>query len=157
MSGKIENYLDKVIQIFRKNKRKFLVLILIFLLYIFVVVTYKVLSKIPKTPPPPKQYSYLDLIQFIGGYRTYQQDFEVEKIFFTRKALEFTLNVKFKPKTVLVVKKLAMDIVLGLIGEYPELESISVSVSSGSEKQGLVVYGRAVFSKDDNRILWKIR
>lgn len=157
MNSEIKLIIDYFKNLVIRNKRKVLIVVLVFFLYVFVAVTFKVMSMIPKPKPMPRQYSNLDLVQFIKGYRTYQQDFEVEKIFFTDKALEFTLNIKFNPKNQIVIKKLTMDIMLGINAEYPELDSVSIDAVNGINPDAIIMYGRAVYSKDDKQINWKMR
>ncbi|MFH2137214.1 MAG: hypothetical protein ABII88_01730 [Candidatus Omnitrophota bacterium] len=111
----------------------------------------------PKPEIGPQQHSYLYLMEFISGYRTEQRDFEIKNIRFGEKFLIFTLDLKFRPRTELEVKMLAMDMVLGLSEEYPELESINIDASRDSGEGSLLTYGSAVYSGEDKSISWKFR
>lgn len=156
MNGKINFSLDKIKKVILKNRKKLLIVALIFFLYIFVVLVFKVSLPIPGMPKPQIQYSCLNLRQFINGYRSAQQDFDIEKLVFTEKSISLSLNVKFIPKTDFSVRKLAMDIIRGLREEYPKLEFLSIEVIRKAHPGVATVYGQAVFSQDDNQITWKI-
>ena len=150
----IEVSLLKIKDAILKNRKAFLVIVLVGFLYFFAVFIFKVSITIPEQPPAPKQHSQLYLMEFIGGYRDYQQDFDIEDLRFGEKFLSFTLNIKFQTKTVYIIKKLAIDMLLGLTNEYPELESINVKVVRDSGKNSRSVYGRAVYGKDSG-IRWE--
>ncbi len=157
MNGKINLLLNKFKNLLLRNKKTVIAITLVIFLYFFVLIIFKVSSAVPKKPPAQKKYSYLSLEEFIGGYRTYQEDFEVEKIRFGEKFLSFTLKVKSKAKTELVIRKLAIDIILGLRDEYPELNSIDIEVLRDSGAGSVVVYGRAIYASDNDRISWQFR
>lgn len=155
--------LDKVIQgltakgkdFVIRNKRKIFLFAIITFLYFFAVVIYQVSSQLPQTEKEKKQISELYLLEYINGWRDYQQNFYVEDMRFGEKFLTFTLNTRFKAKSIIIVKKLAIDMALGLKEEYPELETISILVVKDSGTEAKIVYGRAVLSGLDERVIWK--
>ncbi|MBU4304653.1 MAG: hypothetical protein KJ893_03360 [Candidatus Omnitrophica bacterium] len=150
----IEVSLLKIKDLALKNRKAVLVIVLVGFLYFFAVLIFKVSMSIPKQPPASKQHSQLYLMEFIGGYRDYQQDFDIEGLRFGEKFLSFTVNIKFQTKTVYIIKKLAIDMVLGLANEYPELESINIKVVRETGKNSRTVYGRAVYVRDGG-IRWE--
>jgi hypothetical protein len=143
---KIRNFLIK-------EQRKFLIILLVFFLYFFVVVIYHVSSKPLVKKKASKQISQLYLMEFISGWRDYQQNFDVEDLRFGEKFLSFTINLKLKTKSILIVKKLAMEMILGLEDEYPELESIKIRVICYQDLDK-IVYGTAVYSRDMDEVAW---
>ncbi len=155
--------LDKVIRglsekgkdFFIKNKRKVFIFAIVTFLYFFVVVIYHVCSQMPQVQQKKEQISELCLLEYINGWRDYQQNFDVEDMKFGEKFLSFTLNLHFKAKSILIVKKLAIDMALGLKGEYPELETISILVVKDSGTDSKTVYGRAVLSGIEEKLIWK--
>jgi len=137
-----------------KNVKKIFILGIVVFLYIFVVVTFKSSSRSPNENPPPEQYSYLYLIEYINGWRDAQHDFEIQDLRFGKKFLSYTLNLNYSAKSILLVKRLAVDMVVGLKKEYPELETISIKVIRDTG-DNLTVYGRAVYSGREDEISWK--
>jgi len=162
-NNKDEFLWDKVIQgliskgkdFFIKNKRKVFLFAIITFLYFFVVVIYQVSSQMPPEPEQKKQISELYLLEYINGWRDYQQNFDIEDMQFGGKFLTLTLNTRFKTKSIIIVKKLAIDMALGLKEEYPELETISILVVKGSGFESKTIYGRAVLSGDNDNVVWK--
>ena len=155
--------LDKVIQglsekgksFILKNKRKIFLFAIVTFLYFFVVVIYQVSSQMPQVEEQKKKVSELYLLEYINGWRDYQQNFDVEDMKFGEKFIAFTLNTRFKAKSIINVKKLAIDMVLGLKEEYPELETISILVVKDSGTESKIVYGRAVLSGAEGNVSWK--
>ncbi|MCG2711546.1 MAG: hypothetical protein L6416_04380 [Candidatus Omnitrophica bacterium] len=155
--------LEKVIQglsvkgkdFFLRNKRKVFIFAIVVFLYFFVIVIYQVCSQLPQAHEEKEQISELYLLEYINGWRDYQQNFDVEDMQFGEKFLFFTLNIRFQAKSILIVKKLAIDMALGLKEEYPELETISIMVVKDSGTESKTVYGRAVLSGVENRVAWK--
>jgi len=162
MSGQTNFPWDKVIAgltekakaFFVKNRRVCIIVFLIACLFSFAIITYSVTPKTPEQVPAPEKYSNLYLQDFIAGYRDYQQDFDVEDIYFGENFLNFTVNIKFRSKNVLMVKKLGVDMVLGLLEEYPELESISVKMIRDTGSGPTAVYGKAMYAGDENEVSW---
>ncbi|MFH1061320.1 MAG: hypothetical protein V1747_00335 [Candidatus Omnitrophota bacterium] len=136
-----------------KEQRKFLIILIVFFLYFFVVVMYQVSSKVPVKQAAPKQISQLCLLEFINGWRDYQQNFDIKDMRFGEKFLSFTINLKLKTKSILIVKKLAMEMILGLEEEYPELESINIRVICYQDLDK-IVYGTAVYNRDMDEVTW---
>ncbi|MBU1045163.1 MAG: hypothetical protein KJ915_12290 [Candidatus Omnitrophica bacterium] len=136
-----------------KEQRKFLIVLLVIFLYFFVVVIYQVSSKAPVKPEEKKPISQLYLLEFINGWRDYQQNFDVEDLRFGEKFLSFTINLKLKTKSILIVKKLGMDMILGLEQEYPELEDINIKVICFRDLDK-IVYGTAVYNRDIDEVSW---
>jgi hypothetical protein len=163
MSGKtdfsIRVFVDALLEKGRafvlKNRRTVFVVTLVAFLYVLVVVTFKVSLQAPKPVPAPEQHSQLHLLEFINAYRDYQRDFDVEKVLFGEKFLSFTLNVKFRTSSVVVIKKLATDMALGLAAEYPELDLITIDVIQDLDNGSKSIYGHAVYSKDDVTVVWR--
>lgn len=163
MSGKTNFSLSKIVEglgqraknFFNKSKRKVFIVVFIGFLYLFIVIVYKTSAPEPTRPSDSKKYSNLYLMEFIGGYRDYQQDFEIKHIRFGEKFLNFTIDIKFKAKSNYIIKKLIADIILGLIEEYPELESVLIEVIKESSGGSIVVYGRAIYSREDKDIRWE--
>lgn len=155
--------LDKVIQglsskgkdFLLKNKRRVLLFAIITFLYFFVVVTYHVSSQIPQEQEAKKKISELYLLEYLNGWRDYQQNFDIQDLKFGEKFISFTLNTRFKAKSIIIVKKLAIDMALGLKEEYPELETVSVLVIKDSGSESRTIYGRAILSGDEGEITWK--
>ncbi len=155
--------LDKVIRgltvkgkdFFIRNKRKVFIFAIVTFLYFFVVVIYQISSEMPQLKEKKERISELYLLEYINGWRDYQQNFDVEDMKFGEKFLFFTLNIRFKAKSILIVKKLAIDMALGLKEEYPELETISIMVVKDSGTESKTVYGRAVLSGVDAEVAWK--
>lgn len=164
MNGKPKTSLSVIIQglgvkarnFLLKEQRKFLIILLIFFLYFFVVVMYHISSKTPAKQAAPRQISQLYLLEFISGWRDYQQDFDIEDVRFGEKFLSFTLNLKLKTKSILIVKKLAMEMILGLEAEYPELESIKIRVICYRDLEQ-IVYGTAVYNRDMDAVAWEYK
>ncbi len=149
----INGLLDKLKDFVLKEQRKFLIILLIGFLYFFVVVMYQVASKEPIKTEAPKKISQLYLTQFINGWRDYQQNFDVEKLRFGEKFLSFTINLKLKTKSILIVKKLAIEMILGLEQEYPELEDIDIRIICFRDLEK-IVYGTAVYNRDIDKVSW---
>lgn len=150
----LEALAEKGSNFLSKNIRKIFILAIVFFLYVFVVVIFKSSSQRADDKPMPKQYSYLYLMEYINGWRDAQQDFEIEDLRFGEKFLSYTVNLNYQAKSVLLVKRLAVDMVVGLKKEYPELETISVKVIRNTGEK-LTIYGRAVYSGSDDEISWK--
>jgi len=158
MSGEIKLLIEKIKDLIPRYREKFLIVIVVIFLYFFVVIVFKSSSVTPRTQPPaPKQHSRLHLLEFINGYRSLQYDFEVEKIRFGEKFLTFTLNLKSKPKSQIMIKRMTIDMVVALTAEYPDLESIWVEATHASSQGAVTIYGRAVFSSQDNQVSWEFR
>ncbi|MFH1458896.1 MAG: hypothetical protein ABIG64_00795 [Candidatus Omnitrophota bacterium] len=165
MNGKnnfsIVKIVDIIINIAKKiigqNYKAILILSLVVILYFFAAVTFKDSLKNPPRSSPSLQHSNLYLIEFINAFREVQQDFVAEDIIFGEKFLNFTLNIKFRTKSIIIVKKLAIDMILGLIEEYPELESIEVKVIKNWGDDTAVIYGTAKYSGNENDIVWDYR
>ena len=104
----VKGLLKKGKMVFLKNKRKFIIFFLITMLYFFAVVVYQTSMKKPKYENTKKPLSELYLIEFINGWRDYQQNFDVEDLQFGKNFLTFTLNLRFKAKSIFIVKKLAV-------------------------------------------------
>ncbi len=155
--------LDKVVQgllekgkIFLiKNKRKIFIFAIVVFLYFFAIVIYHVCSQLPQPQEKKQQISELYLLEYINGWRDYQQNFDVEDMKFGERFLSFTLNIRFKAKSILILKKLAIDMVLGLKEEYPELENISILVVKGFGTESKTIYGRAILSGKGDRVIWR--
>ena len=153
IAGKIAK---KILSFIVRNKRKAMIVGIVFFLYMFAVVIFQTAPKPPKTVSADRRLSYLNLMEYIDGYRDFQQDFDVEHLKFGDKFLNFTLNIKFKAKSILIIKKLALDIVQGLSTEYPELESIRIKVLRDRPGDGsITIYGLAEYSKEDGSIVWR--
>ena len=122
MNKKESFLLDKVVQglvakgkdFFIKNKRKAFILAIVSFLYFFVVIIYQACSEMPEAVKPKEKISELYLMEYLNGWRDYQQNFDVEDMSFGAKFLGFTLNLRFKAKSILIVKKLAIDMIIGL-------------------------------------------
>ncbi len=143
-------------QFFLKNRKKFIIISLIISLYLFIIIVFKT-GFIQEHFFQPQQYSYLDLEQFINGYKASQKNFKIKKLFLTGKTLSFILNIKFKPKIDLEVRKLATDILLGIVEEYPELKIVAIDVVRETEEGAKTVYGRAYFDKEEvSQVTWKL-
>ncbi|MCK4994771.1 MAG: hypothetical protein KAS13_06980 [Candidatus Omnitrophica bacterium] len=138
-----------------KNRRKVFLFAIIIFLYFFVVVIFQVSSEMPQVKEEKKQISELYLLEYINGWRDYQQNFEIEDMKFGEKFISFTLNTRFKAKSIIIVKKLAIEMALGLKEEYPELETISILVVKDSGIESKIVYGRAVLSGLEGNVSWK--
>ncbi|MBU0547259.1 MAG: hypothetical protein KKH57_00640 [Candidatus Omnitrophica bacterium] len=151
----IQGLSDKGKEFFLKNTRKVFIFAIITFLYFFVVIIYQVSSQIPQPQEQKKRISELYLLEYINGWRDYQQNFDVEDMQFGEKFLAFTLNIRFQAKSILVVKKLAIDMTLGLKEEYPELKTISIMVVKDSGTESKIVYGRAVLSGAEGKVTWK--
>ncbi len=137
-----------------RNKHMVMINGLILLLFLFALVIFQTSPKTTKYKAD-NRLSYLNLIQYINGYRDVQQDFHIEDLKFGDKFLNFTMNIQFKSKSILVIKKLALDIIEGLTNEYPELESIKIKVRKDNPGEDSVTeYGQAEYSKSDNSISW---
>jgi len=149
----INGLLDKLKNFVLKEQRKFLMVLLVFFLYFFVVIMYQVASKEPVKIKAPQKISQLHLIEFINGWRDYQQNFDIESLRFGEKFLSFTINLKLKTKSILIVKKLAMEMILGLEQEYPELEDIDIRVICFRDLEQ-IVYGTAVYNRDIDEVSW---
>jgi hypothetical protein len=161
MSGKnkvslrviIEGLIGKGKEFAVKERRKFLILLIITFLYFFVIIIYHVSSKEPEEKPQVQKISQLHLEEFINGWRDYQQNFDIEDLRFGEKFLHFTINLKLKTKSILIVKKLAMEMILGLENEYPELEDIKIKVICFQDVEK-TVYGTAVYNRDNDEVTW---
>ncbi len=138
-----------------KNRRKVFLFAIIIFLYFFVVVIFQVSSEMPQVKEEKKQISELYLLEYINGWRDYQQNFEIKDMKFGEKFISFTLNTRFKAKSIIIVKKLAIEMALGLKEEYPELETISILVVKDSGIESKIVYGRAVLSGLEGNVSWK--
>ncbi|MBI4846710.1 MAG: hypothetical protein HY810_09630 [Candidatus Omnitrophica bacterium] len=138
-----------------KSRKNFLILVFVIFLYLFIIFVFKISMKSPDKAINPETYTYLYLIEFLNGYRNYQQDFDIVDVRFGDKFLTFTLNLKIKTKSILIVKNLVMDMLLNLNNEYPELKLISIKVVKEAEDGSTIVYGKAVFSADaEEQISW---
>ena len=165
MSGdkKIQNSIlfkklgEKLFNNFLQNKNKVIILTLVFLLYFFAVVLFQLLKQEPIEEPVVKEQSQLYLLEFISGYRDHEKDFDIEEVRFGEKFLNFTLNIKFKATSTLFIKKLAIDIIIGLKNEYPELESIVIEVLKRDLKNTVTIYGHAYYEREEDRIWWEYR
>ncbi|MBU0634221.1 MAG: hypothetical protein KKA52_04070, partial [Candidatus Omnitrophica bacterium] len=114
MNGQINAFLKTAKDIILRYKRQVVVVLLMFLLYFFVVVTYQAGSKAPSdAKSQPKQHSYLNLVEFINGYRSFQQDFIMEDVRFGDTFLAFSLYLKTASKSKVLTKQLAMDMIVG--------------------------------------------
>ncbi|MCM8813047.1 MAG: hypothetical protein NC924_03815, partial [Candidatus Omnitrophica bacterium] len=133
MSGVFDRQDSFFKSLFKTGAGRILLACLIFGLYVLVVVTFRAVPIRESAPPDQKKYTNLYLQQFLAGYRSYQQDFDVEDIYFGEKFLSFRLNLKLKPKADYLVRKLAGDIITNLNGEYPELELIRIEFSRREE------------------------
>ncbi|MBU1087419.1 MAG: hypothetical protein KKD05_07860 [Candidatus Omnitrophica bacterium] len=149
----IDGLLDKAKNFFLKEQRKLLIFLLVIFLYFFVIIMYHVASKAPVKPQAKQQISQLYLMEFINGWRDYQQNFDIEDLRFGEKFLAFTINLKLKTKSMLIVKKLAMEMILGLEQEYPELEDINIKVICFRDLEN-IVYGTAVYNRDIDEVTW---
>jgi len=138
-----------------KNRRTVFIVTLVAFLYLMVVVTFKVSMRSPKPEQPKTQHSQLYLLEFINGYRDYQRDFDVEKVSFGEDFLSFTLNIKFRTSSMVIIKKLVTDMVLGLTDEYPELDRISIDVIQDLDNGSKSVFGRATYTKDEAVVKWR--
>ena len=47
-----------------------------------------------------------------------------------------------------------MDIILGLVKEYPELESIQVKVIRDVPDESVIIYGRATYERAEDKVAW---
>ncbi|MBU1924720.1 MAG: hypothetical protein KKB82_02210 [Candidatus Omnitrophica bacterium] len=156
MNGQINAFLKTAKDIILRYKRQVVVVLLMFLLYFFVVVTYQAGSKAPSdAKSQPKQHSYLNLVEFINGYRSFQQDFIMEDVRFGDTFLAFSLYLKTASKSKVLTKQLAMDMIVGLLEEYPELETISIQVCRMSDNDKMVIYGRAEYEKKSGEVNWR--
>ncbi len=148
MNSNLSLLVRKTLKLLAEHKNIVFLLMLVFLLFAFALVTFKT-STIDKPEVRIKQYSYLYLQEFISGYRTESYDFESERVRFGPDFLTFTLLLDFNPPTSIVVKKLGMDMLIGLREEYPELDLIRIKITNRS---GAVIYGYAEF--EDNTLRW---
>ena len=141
----------KIIQ----NKNKYMIILFICFLYLFSFIIYKVSSQFIPAQTEAKQHSYLYLIDFISGYRTPERDFEVSDVRFGSDFLTFTLDIEFKPKFEFEVKKIAIDMLLGLSEEYPELDSINIDIQKNRGDGVVTSYGTAICFGSDQTITWE--
>lgn len=139
---------------FLKNKKKYMIILLIGLLYVFSFFIYKVSSKFTPDDGGPKQHSYLYLMDFVSGYKTPEKDFEVNDVRFGADFLTFTLDIYFKPKFEFEVKKMAIDMLLGLSEEYPELDTIDIEIQRDQGDGVVTLYGTAVCEGSERNITW---
>ncbi|MBU0635141.1 MAG: hypothetical protein KKA52_08800, partial [Candidatus Omnitrophica bacterium] len=89
------------------------------------------------------------------GYRSFQQDFIMEDVRFGDTFLAFSLYLKTASKSKVLTKQLAMDMIVGLLEEYPELETISIQVCRMSDNDKMVIYGRAEYEKKSGEVNWR--
>ncbi|RKY35381.1 MAG: hypothetical protein DRP78_05550 [Candidatus Omnitrophota bacterium] len=153
MNG-LKAYQDILKTLLKNNKKLCLLMLFIILLYVSVVVIFKYSLSLPMVKQQLTQRSALCLVEFIHGFRAPAQDFEIKDLRFGKNFLSFVLEIKFRPKFVIIVKKLAIDIILGLTAEYPELKSINISVKRKLDSGAEIVYGKAVFSGNNDHITW---
>ena len=157
MNGSFERITGRLARAFNRDRKKALLLLALPMFVVFCVVLYNVSAVIPPTETPQPLPSEFDLKKFISSYRSYQQDFDVDDLRFGKKFLHFTLSIEKQPKSDIFVKRLAMELAQGLTIEYPSLEDIAIEVKRTTQEGTVFVYGKAVYSRDDDAISWHYR
>ena len=157
MNGIVKQIVQRLLEQFNRDRKRFLLMILVPGLFVFTVVLYQVAVIIPHARSPLPQASEFDLMKFINGYQNQQQEFAVEDLRFGEKFLHFTINLPQKPKTEFFIRQMAMELCQGLTVEYPALEEIKIKVIRQTAAGSLSIYGKAVYDRRAGRTEWEFQ
>ncbi|MFH1777914.1 MAG: hypothetical protein ABH952_10205 [Candidatus Omnitrophota bacterium] len=151
----VDQLIERILKLAVKHKKKLYVLGFIILSYLLILIVVSILGKTVSEPPDkPESYNQLDISNYIKSFRKSGKDYNIARIYFTTQYLSITLNLLYIPKTEREYKTLAVDIVLGLSQEYPQLNKIKVKLQRYTAKGKIFNYGRCEYEKETKNIKW---
>lgn len=152
-------YLDEVIERFKKqalrHRKKLYLFGALVLAYILIMAVVVIMGKsISFVPKAETKFTQLDIFNYLKSFRKFDRDFEVSDVYFVKNYLSVTVKLLYKPQTEQEVKNLAVDIVLGLSRECPEIGRLKAKIIRRDAQNKPRKYGYAVYVKETGQINW---